>query len=91
MIEPAKSGESAPVIVAAYALSPRECDVVRCIAQGRSNPEIAAELFLSPHTVRDYIKSGFEKVGVSTREELTAKLFAEHYREPFHAGAIHSG
>jgi DNA-binding CsgD family transcriptional regulator len=36
-------------------------------------------LFLSAHTVRDYIKSIFEKVGVNSRGELVAQLFAEHY------------
>lgn len=90
VIEPAKSSEIAPIIVEAYALSPRERDVVRYVAQGLSGPEIAAELFLSPHTIRDYIKSVFEKVGVSSRGELVAKLFAEHYREPLHAGAVHT-
>lgn len=54
------------------------------IARGCSTPEIAAELFLSAHTVRDYIKSVFDKVGVSSRGELVAKLFADHYADPFH-------
>jgi len=34
--------------------------------------------------VRDYIKSVFDKIGVSSRGELVAKLFAEHYADPFH-------
>jgi DNA-binding CsgD family transcriptional regulator len=89
VVEPAKSSEVAPIIVEAYALSPRERDVVRCIARGMSSAEIAADLFLSPHTVRDYVKSVFEKVGVSSRGELVAKLFAEHYTEALHAGAVH--
>ena len=41
--------------------------------------DIADELFLSAHTVRDYVKTIFEKVGVSSRGELVARLFAEHY------------
>ena len=53
-------------------------------SRGSSTPEIAAELFLSAHTVRDYIKAVFDKVGVSSRGELVAKLFAEHYADPFH-------
>ena len=57
---------------------------MRAIARGSSTPEIAAELFLSAHTVRDYIKAVFDKVGVSSRGELVAKLFAEHYADPFH-------
>ena len=89
VVEPAKSSEIAPIIIEAYGLSPRERDVVRGIARGASTPEIAAELFLSAHTVRDYIKSVFEKVGVSSRGELVAKLFADHYSDPMHAAAVH--
>jgi DNA-binding CsgD family transcriptional regulator len=89
VIEPAKSSDVAPIIVEAYALSPRERDVVRAIARGMSSAEIAAELYLSPHTVRDYVKSVFEKVGVSSRGELVARLFADHYSEPLHVGAVH--
>jgi DNA-binding CsgD family transcriptional regulator len=89
VIEPAQSAEIAPIIVEAYGLSARERDIVRCIARGLSTPDIAAQLFLSGHTVRDYIKSIFEKVGVSSRGELTAKLFAEHYSDPFHATMVH--
>jgi DNA-binding CsgD family transcriptional regulator len=84
VVEPAKSTDLAPIIIEAYGLTPRERDVVRAIARGSSTPEIAAELFLSAHTVRDYIKSVFDKIGVSSRGELVAKLFAEHYADPFH-------
>ncbi|MDQ3897956.1 MAG: LuxR C-terminal-related transcriptional regulator [Actinomycetota bacterium] len=89
VVEPAKSTDVAPIIIEAYGLSPRERDVVRAIARGLSTPDIAAELFLSGHTVRYYIKSVFEKVGVSTRGELVAKLFADHYSDPMHATAVH--
>jgi DNA-binding NarL/FixJ family response regulator len=90
MIEPAKSAEIAPIIIEAYALTPRERDVVRGIAQGLSTCEIAAELYLSSHTVRDYVKSVFDKVGVSSRGELVAKLFAEHYSDALHATVGHA-
>lgn len=89
VVEPAKSTDVAPIIIEAYGLSPRERDVVRAIARGLSTPDIAAGLFLSAHTVRYYIKSVFEKVGVSTRGELVAKLFADHYSDPMHATAVH--
>ncbi len=89
VVEPAKSTDVAPIIIEAYGLSPRERDVVRAIARGLSTPDIASELFLSAHTVRYYIKSVFEKVGVSTRGELVAKLFADHYSDPMHATAVH--
>jgi DNA-binding CsgD family transcriptional regulator len=89
VVEPAKSSDIAPIVIEAYGLTPRERDVVRAIARGRSTPEIAADLFLSAHTVRDYIKSVFEKVGVNSRAELVAKLFAEHYVDPFHEAAVH--
>lgn len=89
VVEPAKSGDLAPIIIEAYGLTTRERDVVKAIARGLSTPEIAGELFLSAHTVRDYIKSVFDKVGVSSRGELVAKLFAEHYSDPFHETLVH--
>jgi DNA-binding CsgD family transcriptional regulator len=89
VVEPAKSADLAPIIIEAYGLTVRERDVVRALARGSSTPQIAADLFLSAHTVRDYIKSVFEKVGVSSRAELVAKLFAEHYEDPFHETLIH--
>lgn len=84
VIEPAKASEVAPIIVEAYDLRPREQQVTQLIARGLSTAQIAEQLFLSQHTVRDYVKSVFEKVGVSSRGELVARLFAEHYLEPLH-------
>jgi len=90
VIEPAKSSEIAPIIIEAYSLTPRERDVVVALAGGDSTSEIAARLFLSQHTVRDHIKTVFDKVGVSSRAELVAKLFAEHYSERAHADLVHA-
>jgi DNA-binding CsgD family transcriptional regulator len=83
-IEPAKSAQIAPIIVEAYCLTTREQEITRAVARGLSNPEIAEELFLSPHTVRDHLKAVFAKVGVGSRGELVAKLFAEHYAPALH-------
>jgi DNA-binding CsgD family transcriptional regulator len=84
IIEPAKSADVAPLIVEAYGLTERELDVTRAIARGLTTSEIGAELYLSPHTVRDHVKGLFEKVGVSTRGELVHRVFAEHYAAPLH-------
>jgi DNA-binding CsgD family transcriptional regulator len=90
VIEPAKSSEIAPIIIEAYSLTPREREVVGALASGDTTSEIAARLFMSQHTVRDHIKSVFDKVGVSSRAELVAKLFAEHYAERAHADMAHA-
>jgi DNA-binding CsgD family transcriptional regulator len=79
VIEPATPSEIAPLITEAYELTPREQQITELIARGVGTAEIADELFLSAHTVRDYVKAIFEKVGVSSRGELVARLFAEHY------------
>ena len=90
VIEPAKSSEIAPIIIEAYSLTPREREVVGALASGDTTSEIAARLYLSPHTVRDHIKTVFDKVGVSSRAELVSKLFAEHYTERAHADMAHA-
>jgi DNA-binding CsgD family transcriptional regulator len=81
IIEPAKSADVAPLIVDAYGLSSRELDVARAVARGLRTAEVATELHLSPHTIRDHLKSLYEKVSVSSRGELVHKLFTEHYSE----------
>jgi DNA-binding CsgD family transcriptional regulator len=87
VIEPANPAETAPILVEAYDLSPREEQITRLIALGAGTSEIARRLHLSPHTVRDHVKAIFQKVAVTSRGELVAKLFAEHY-EPGHADQI---
>lgn len=91
MIEAAKSADVAPIIIDAYSLTARERDVLRAIARGASTAEIASQLCLSHHTVRDYVKTVFEKIGVSSRGELVARLFAEHYSDGLHARMVHAG
>jgi|SRR5579863_5069523 len=51
-------------------LSARETDVVRCVAEGLTNREIAQRLKLTEHTVKNYLFRIFDKLGVSSRVEV---------------------
>jgi DNA-binding CsgD family transcriptional regulator len=51
-------------------LTKRELDVARLVSEGKSNPEIAAELFLSPKTVESHIRNMFRKLSVTSRVEV---------------------
>jgi DNA-binding NarL/FixJ family response regulator len=51
-------------------LTKREEDVVRLLAEGMQNREIARELNLSEHTIKNYLFHIFDKLGVSSRVEL---------------------
>ncbi len=89
VIEPAKASEVAPLIVDAYELTPRELDVTRALARGLTTSEIARELHLSRYTVQDHLKAVYEKVGVGSRGELVAKVFADHHFDGL-STAIHA-
>jgi DNA-binding CsgD family transcriptional regulator len=89
VIEPAQAAEIAPIIVEAHQLSPREQQITQLVARGSATADIAAALHLSVHTVRDHLKAVFEKVGVSSRGQLVAKLFAEHYAPALHERVVH--
>lgn len=58
-------------------LTERELDIVRLIAEGKDNKEIAAELFLSQGTVRNHISNILMKKALSNRTQL-AVLFVKH-------------
>jgi two-component system, NarL family, nitrate/nitrite response regulator NarL len=55
------------------ALTEREREVLRLVAQGRSAPEIAAGIHLSPATVKSHLQSIYEKLGVSERAAAVAE------------------
>ena len=56
------------------ALSRREREVARLVVDRRTNPEIAAELFLSVKTVEAHMRNMFRKLDVSSRVELARKV-----------------
>jgi two-component system nitrate/nitrite response regulator NarL len=53
-------------------LSPREREVLKLIANGRSIPAIAKELYLAPSTVKTHVQRLYEKLGVSDRAAAVA-------------------
>jgi ATP/maltotriose-dependent transcriptional regulator MalT len=67
-IAPAKGG----------VLSERECEVLRLVAAGKRNREIAAELVISEHTVSRHLQNMFMKLGVTSRAAATAYAYEHH-------------
>src|SRR5439155_12346332 len=61
-------------------LSAREEQVVALVADGLSNRQVATELCLSEHTIKKYLFRIFDKLGVSSRVELT--LYAVYRGRP---------
>jgi len=61
----------------AYGLSERELEVLRLVASGKSNRDIAATLVLSEHTVARHLQNIYGKLGLSSRAAATAFAF-EH-------------
>jgi predicted ATPase/DNA-binding CsgD family transcriptional regulator len=60
------------------ALTPREADVLRLLAQGLKDRAIAEELFISPRTVGGHVTNIIRKLGVETRRGVRAYALAHH-------------
>jgi DNA-binding CsgD family transcriptional regulator len=58
-------------------LSAREVEVLRLVARGMTNSQIARELYISPRTVNAHLGSIYHKIGSSTRAEAT-RFASEH-------------
>ena len=58
-------------------VSPRELEILALVRAGKTNKEIARELWLSPHTVRSHLENAFEKLEVSTRTAAVARAFGD--------------
>ncbi|MFP5416028.1 MAG: response regulator transcription factor, partial [Actinomycetes bacterium] len=59
-------------------LSHRELEVLRLLARGSSNPEIAQRLIISPRTAEHHVQHVYAKIGVSSR--AAAALYAVEHR-----------
>jgi predicted ATPase/class 3 adenylate cyclase/DNA-binding CsgD family transcriptional regulator len=51
-------------------LTPAECDVVKLVAEGLTNKDVAGRLFVSPRTVQAHLAHVFAKLGVTSRTQL---------------------
>jgi DNA-binding NarL/FixJ family response regulator len=53
-------------------LTPRELEVLRLLAEGRSDPQIAADLFISRRTAATHVAKIYRKLGVASRASAAA-------------------
>jgi predicted ATPase/DNA-binding CsgD family transcriptional regulator len=59
-------------------LTAREVEVLRLVAQGLTDPQVAEQLVISPHTVNSHLKAIYGKLGVSSRSAATRYAIEHH-------------
>ena len=65
-----------PDVAGDHGLTPRQLEVLRLVAAGKTNREIATELFVSEHTIARHVQNIFSRLDVSSRTAATAYAFA---------------
>ena len=63
-------------------LTPRETEVARLLVDGKTNPEIAAELFISERTVQSHVGNIMAKLGVNSRAAAAARIVRDQLATP---------
>lgn len=76
-LELTRASDLVPLFLRSHGLTGRELQVVSELLRGLSAKEIATSLAISTHTVRDHIKSTYQKMGVHSRGELHARLLLD--------------
>jgi DNA-binding NarL/FixJ family response regulator len=79
-LELARGPELAELLAEAYGLTTRERRVSELVAQGLPTAAIAARMYLSTYTVQDHLKAIFEKLDVSNRGQLVARMFLDPHQ-----------
>jgi len=76
LFEPAAPPRSAESLawLQQLGLTPREAEVTAAVLRGCSTAAIAEELVVSPHTVHDHLRRVYEKLGVTSRQQLATRL-----------------
>lgn len=64
--------------IARLGLTSRQADVVRLVARGRTNKEVAAELHVAPSTVKRHLENVYDRTGARSRSALIARLLEPH-------------
>jgi DNA-binding NarL/FixJ family response regulator len=72
--DPAGRGDGSPQegelrLGAEVGLTAREVEVLTLIAQGRTNRDIAEELYLSPNSIKTYVRTAYRKIGATSRSQ----------------------
>jgi DNA-binding CsgD family transcriptional regulator len=68
----ARLGRAVPASWASLGVTTREADVLRLVAEGLANKEIASRLYLSPRTIEKHVESLLRKTGARSRTQLVA-------------------
>ena len=63
-------------------LTRREHEVVELVAEGRSNAEVARQLWISPLTVRKHLENAYAKLGVHSRTAASAAVYRPERAAP---------
>lgn len=72
------AGDGSPSVAATLGLTPREAEVLRLLAEGKSDRDIAEALSISERTAGNHVQHAMQKIGVESR--TAAAVFAVRHR-----------